>query len=95
VLENLTVDSFSGRVGDRFELATDGGTHELTLDECTRLGGAAIEREPFSLVFLGPRDPLLPQQIYALSHPDLGTLELFLVPIAQDENGTRYEAIFT
>jgi hypothetical protein len=95
VLGNLTVDAFSGRVGDRFVLGADGQTYELALVECSRLGQAALERQPFSLVFLGPREPVLPQQIYPLSHDDLGRIDLFLVPIAQDEDGTRYEAIFT
>jgi hypothetical protein len=38
--------------------------------------------------------PLLPQRIYRLEHAELDTLELFLVPIAQDASGTRYEAVF-
>jgi len=95
VLENVTVDSFEGRVGDRFDLDADGETHELTLDECKRLGSAALEREPFSLVFLGPGEPILPQRTYPLSHQELGRLEIFLVPIAQDDDGTRYQAIFS
>ena len=95
MLENVTVDSFEGRVGDRFDLDADGETHELTLDECKRLGSAALEREPFSLVFRGPREPVLPQRTYPLSHEGLGRLEIFLVPIAQDDDGTRYQAIFS
>jgi hypothetical protein len=95
VLENVTVGSFEGRVGDRFELNADGEAQELTLDECKRLGGATLEREPFSLVFRGPREPVLPQRTYPLSHQELGRLEIFLVPIAQDADGTRYQAIFS
>jgi hypothetical protein len=91
----MTVDTFEGRVGDGFRLASDDETLDVTLAECERLGGSALEREPFSLVFLGPRAPVLPQRVYRLEHDELGELELFLVPIAQEADGTRYEAIFT
>jgi hypothetical protein len=95
VLESLTVDAFAGRVGERFRLVADEETLEVTLVECEPLGGTALSRVPFSLVFLGPREPLLPQRIYPLGHDELGELEMFLVPIAQDAEGTRYEAVFT
>jgi hypothetical protein len=95
VLDDLTIDSFSGRIGQRFGLDDNGASHDLELVECERLGRTALEREPFSLVFLGPREPVLPQRIYPLAHDELGELEIFLVPIAQDADGVRYEAVFT
>jgi hypothetical protein len=95
VPDSLTVDSFEGRVGEGFVLEADDEKHELRLHECTRLGQAASGREPFSIVFLGPHEPVLPQRIYPLTHDALGRLEIFLVPVAQDADGTRYEAIFT
>ena len=91
----LTLESFNGRLGEGFRLDSDDEALDLTLVECERLGGTVLEREPFSLVFLGPREPMLPQRIYRLEHDELGELEIFLVPIAQDADGTRYEAVFT
>jgi hypothetical protein len=35
----------------------------------------------------------LEQQIFALEHPELGQFDLFLVPIAQTEDGITYEAV--
>lgn len=93
--EGLTVESFEGRAGEGFRLTADDAELDLTLVECQRLGGAVLEREPFSIVFLGPQAPVLPQRIYPLEHDELGELEIFLVPIAQDADGTRYEAVFT
>lgn len=58
-------------------------------------GEVALRAEPFSLVFRGPRQPILPQAIYPLDHPVLGRLEIFLVPIGYDDRGLRYEAVFT
>ena len=53
---------------------------------------AGMER--FSVFFTGSLEFLLPQAIYRLAHPRMGEFELFLVPISQDENGFRYEAVY-
>lgn len=49
--------------------------------------------EEFSLHFHGPAEYLLAQQTLQLSHPVLGKLDLFTVPIARTQNGFTYEAI--
>jgi hypothetical protein len=49
----------------------------------------------FSLVFRGPPEPLLAQAIYPLRHAGLGLLEIFLVPIARDDGGATYQAVFS
>ena len=89
------MSTFEPLVGDSFRV--DGGTTavELVLESVATAGAWPGGREPFSLVFRGPREPLLPQAIYALRHAGLGALEIFLVPIARDADGGRYEAIFT
>jgi hypothetical protein len=101
VLEDLTVESFTGLVGETFRTTDDeGATHDLRLVEATdhedRFGRFMREnsRAPFSLVFLGPEDPVMPQAIRRMEHDSLGTLEIFLVPIGRDAEGVRYEAVF-
>lgn len=95
--EWLTHDHFAGREGQRFGL-TDGP--ELVLVQTTLgdqpggRGPTGEERLQFSLVFGGPGDQALSQGTYALTHPELGELHLFLVPIGQGEEGIRYEAAF-
>ena len=42
----------------------------------------------------GPVETLLPQSVYVLEHKKLGTLEIFLVPVEQDQDYVFYEAIF-
>jgi hypothetical protein len=49
---------------------------------------------PFALVLAAPQDWQFPQGVYSLRHPQLGTLELFMVPIGPCEQGMRYEIIF-
>jgi Domain of unknown function (DUF6916) len=94
----LTVSHVRPHVGSRFRLhANDVLDLDLVeLDESGSGSAAPPEaaRAPFSVVFLGPREPVLPQRIYRLEHDELGTLDLFLVPIARDAAGVRYEAVF-
>lgn len=55
-------------------------------------------RAPFRLIFHGPAQPVHPQATLPLDHPELGRLEIFLVPIgptAHGKPGMQYEAIFT
>lgn len=97
----LTVDQFEGRVGETFEVTSDGGptirTELVEVTESAELGGrgpAGEERRQFSLVFHGPAEPVLPQSIHRLEHAELGELHLFLVPLGPAGERMRYEAVF-
>lgn len=98
MVENFTHTTFSELTGELFRLLLDdGSTLDLELVSVTpaptRPSGAA-RREPFSIVFRGPQEPLLPQRIYPFESESLGTFELFIVPIGPDESGMQYEAVF-
>jgi hypothetical protein len=53
---------------------------------------AGMER--FSAVFSGPVDIFLPQQTYHLIHPEMGEFDVFLVAIAREPDGFKYEAVY-
>jgi hypothetical protein len=53
----------------------------------------AGSREPFALEFRADASVRLPQRIYAVSHGQLGTMEIFLVQMA-DSTGAYFEAVF-
>jgi hypothetical protein len=55
---------------------------------------AGLRPRPFSLLFSGPAAESLPQGTYRVWHPELGTFELFLVPVGPFEEGGRFEAVF-
>ena len=101
MLESFTIHTFSGHVGGKFRIYPDDSDPlEFELISATELGGSAgaeppSRRQPFSIVFRGPGDVLLPQRIYRMEHEEIGASDLFLVPIGPDEKGLRYEAIFT
>lgn len=100
-IEWLTHDHFAARIGEHFEMAVaDGPPLALELveaklhDAAGGRGPQGQERQQFSLIFRGPDTPVMPQAIYLLGHPDFDDLELFLVPIGQDADGTKYQAAF-
>lgn len=99
MLESLTCAAFVPHLHQEFSVQVDDTTaFTMELVEAAEWGTApAVEggRLPFSLVFRGPDQVVLPQRIYRMSHPEIGTFDLFVVPISQDADGVRYEAVFT
>jgi hypothetical protein len=96
-MKDLLKEHWAAHLGSSFELdAGELGVLPLELVEVTGMGvkpGAA--REPYSLVFRGPAEPVLAQQIWHLNHPRVGEQDVFLVPIGPDSQGMCYEAVFT
>ncbi len=94
-LKDVRLEHFAGLVGETFRIELDTATAvNLELTEAAQAGGGRPDGA-FSVVFKGPRDPRLDQRIYDLEHGGLGTLPLFLVPIAERPDGYLYEAVFT
>jgi hypothetical protein len=93
---DATIETVRPAVGEGFAVgAEEGATVELMLVEAEEKdGGAGAPRAPFSLLFHGPAEPGLAQGTYRFEHPDVGVMEIFIVPLARDEHGSIYEALF-
>jgi hypothetical protein len=92
----LTEAEFSKHLNTKFRVTSE---QPIELELADVKGYLSKEHEQsgmerFSAFFNGPREPFLPQQVYALEHERMGAFELFLVPVAENENGFRYEAVF-
>lgn len=98
MMENLTAEKFAEHVGTRFRVIHDGERRiELELDEVQPFKAGPTEQqdmERFSLFFYGPGDTLIHQQTVRLAHERMGEFYIFIVPVARDERGHRYEAVF-
>jgi hypothetical protein len=99
--EPLKLSDFAPHAGTTFTVTFPDGVLELSLGAVEPHGTRAprpdvpgLRTEPFSLVFLGPLAPVLPQRTWNLEHPALGTLEVFLVPLGPKDGRMRYEAVF-
>ncbi len=94
-LKHMTIADFKDQGSAQYRIETDAGAVDLTLIETTELGAGERPGGAFSLLFAGPREPLLDQGIYRLARSDQDELELFLVPVNQTDDASHYEAIFT
>lgn len=99
MLEQLTKENWNDYHEHSFQYQpadTDNDALTFVLVEVSGLGTKpGAEREPYSLIFRGPADPVLEQGIVPMQHPDLGEVSIFLVPIGPDSTGMCYEAVFT
>jgi hypothetical protein len=99
--ETLSKETFAEQLNTKFRvlLETENAPEvELELAEVAEFPTLTHSRsdvERFSLYFYGPGDTLLPQRIYRLAHERMGEHEIFLVPVAQEPRGFRYEAVFS
>lgn len=98
-LSTATLDTFEPHVGTGFELDHPEVAETFRLaraEALTSYDHPLKKRDPFSLLFDGSRtDIQINQQIVPLKHEALGAIQLFMVPIARNEDGTiRYQSIF-
>ncbi len=98
VLNELKQADFQPLLNTEFSIVSNGAkAHSIELVEVKALSAKSAEnqRSAFSLIFRGQNSEVPLQSIYILEHAQLGQLEIFLVPIGPDQQGMRYEAVFT
>jgi len=101
-LDSLTRDLFEPHLGSTFEVVfEDDSRHPLELAEVRDVfagGDREAKRQAFALGFFGAAGQYVRQGTYLFSHPQLGRLGFFIVPLGPEprQGGRmRYEAIFT
>ena len=73
------------------------GPIDFELDEVEAHPQSAVPgtaRQPFTLIFLGPKDSLLPEGLHKFSHHSLGEFDLYLIPILSTGERQAYQSIF-
>ena len=96
-MDVVSLDHFAPCVGEGFDVDMGTGSLALTLAEASPLPGhnlSWLRRAPFSLLFRSGSPIVLPQRTYRLKHARLGSIEVFLVPVARDRSGILYQAIY-
>lgn len=96
-MQDLTLEHFVGHLNKDFTVATEHGGTPFTLIEAQAAGTTlpqGMTRLPFSLLFHSAAEMLFPQGVYRVNHPEMGELEIFLVPVARHSPGFVYQAIF-
>jgi hypothetical protein len=93
-MENLKADDFTKHINSKFKIyRTNEEVFEAELVEVAELRNND-SLYCFAVEFLLPAEFGFEQRIYKIEHPEMETMELFIVPVGQTESGTRFEAIF-
>lgn len=103
MLEHFTLETFISRIGQTFNVRLpDNMAVDLSLVavEPSPYQGKPSSaepsgRRPFSLFFAGALRPYLLQGTYSFDFADLGSVDIFIVPIGPQAGQMRYEAVFT
>jgi len=90
--QSAVASTFAEHLNSTFRLHHQPATTELELIEVS--DGSTHGHINFSLLFRGPQQPLLLQQIYPVEHDRLGRFDLFIVPVKRDAQALYYEAVF-
>ncbi len=99
MLDELQSSDFLPYLNQEFLIQLEGtAAIGLELVEVAEWGEASGKNRhrPFSLIFLGPVSRhYLPQHTYPLEHQEMGTLDLFIVPLGPQGGRMQYQAIFS
>ncbi|MBL8297028.1 MAG: hypothetical protein JNN30_01665 [Rhodanobacteraceae bacterium] len=90
-LNDLKPEHFEHLIGQAMPIVDSEFAFEINAVE--RLKSPSPRGAPFSLLLLAPARTRGGQGVYHLTHPELGVLPLFLVPIDMVGDRTRFEAV--
>jgi hypothetical protein len=90
----LSHEALSKNLNSKFTVCLDDDqSFDVELIELSERKLSSMQ-ERYSFILLGPNDKYLGQGMRHLRHPVMGELDLFLVPVGQNEKGTEYEVVF-
>ncbi len=93
----LTLEHFASRIHETFTVDLGHGKSPFVLIEAKPLATPALRdmvRAPFALLFHHVSPVLFPQRIYQMESPGIGDFGIFLVPVARNQDGFLYQAVF-
>lgn len=94
-LAEVRCEQFAACLNQDFAIVLSDGAILLQLSEVRPLGKRPESmRDPYALTFTGRAGLRLPQGIYQMRNATLGEMEIFLVQLAADQNGSKFEAVF-
>lgn len=100
MLNEVTQAQFAEHVGSAFQFEIEAGRVlaatlvEARLLPVTQANRPDARRAAFSLIFRLSTRESLRQRIYGIEHPQLGRMEIFLVPVGRESGDLLLEAIF-
>lgn len=94
-MTGLSHEHFADKLGTTYMVAPgDGDVVPLRLRAFEPLNDSGRPGGSFRLEFVGPSARHLPQAIYPFTAEGEAAVDIFIVPIARDQDGFVYEAVF-
>jgi hypothetical protein len=96
-MQFLRLEDFAGHLNETFAVDVDQGRTPFVLVEARPLPFREVQglvRAPFSLMFHNASPVLFPQRIYQMANSGMGEFGIFLVPVARNQDGFLYQAVF-
>jgi hypothetical protein len=90
---DIVMDEFARHIGEPFEVVVGDAVFPITLAEAQPIRPSIREGGSFSLIFTGPRSPILNQAMYEVRRGD-EQWPLFIVPVGERNGVFEYEVIF-
>jgi hypothetical protein len=95
MLDRLRKEDFEPLIGQKVTIVAGGASAELEVAEASSLKSPSPrETPPFRIILRSREGWRAPQGMFRISHPTLGDLDLFAVPIGPDAEGFCYEILF-
>ena len=90
----LTHEEFSKHLNTRFGIRiSEGQVIEVELTEVSE-HLISTRQDRFALIFRSANDIVVAQGLHRFEHDQMGSFDLFIVPVERDESGTYHEAVF-
>ena len=98
-MQQLTKATFDNLNDKDFRIKKSDETYEaFSLIEVSEINSQTLaegQSQPFALLFQTKNENIFDQGTYTLENKELAEVVLFLVPVASNETGVQYEAVFT
>jgi len=95
MLETITYKAFESILGETIQMKTGEYRFQAKVSSVKLLRETPGQtRQPFSVELVAANDQKMGQQIFEVSHPSLGDVSLFAVPLGPEKDGMRYEIVF-
>ena len=96
-ISSLSRSRFEGALQTAFEIRPSEGDGEPFSARLVEVKGrpAPPGREQFSVLLVGPAEPIWPQGTYRVTPPAVGEVDLFMVPVGRGSEGIEYEVCFS
>ena len=89
----LAKSEFEELVDQTFKVTSGDLSTELKLAQVQTPSHIPKGFESYTLVFTGPKEPMLEQAIYRFENDNFEAADLFIVPVAGDDDGYDYELV--